>query len=198
MVHHDVDEDRQQPRQHGRPVAHLRAVDAALPGRPAVHQLVAQHVEPVEHDPQQDRRVEPRHRRGDLALARRQMPLPSLMAGHAVLLVPERREHVFVGQQRADLLREPLPHRFVDAVRRVQQDELLEIALERITLAGLGGKIARIGGIEADPQQDEAHVGVVRLRHRPAEPADRLVHPEPDCFGKAAAQPALLGLEAVE
>ena len=51
-------------------VAHLRAVDGAVPRRAAVHQLVAQHVEAIEHRAQDPHRVERADGGLGLALAR--------------------------------------------------------------------------------------------------------------------------------
>ena len=57
VVHHQVDEQRQQVTQDRRAIAHLCAIGSAVPRRASMQKLVSQHVEPVEQDRQDDWRV---------------------------------------------------------------------------------------------------------------------------------------------
>ena len=50
IIHHDVDEDRQQPVNDGRSVAHLAAIDLAVPGSAAVQKLVSKDIKSIEQD----------------------------------------------------------------------------------------------------------------------------------------------------
>ena len=51
VVHHDVDEHGHEKGEDRGAVAHLVPVDLAVPGRAAVGDLVAKHVEPLEDEP---------------------------------------------------------------------------------------------------------------------------------------------------
>jgi len=53
IVHHQVDNNRHHPPHDFGALGYLAAVDAAVPGGAAVEELIAEGVEPVEHDAQQ-------------------------------------------------------------------------------------------------------------------------------------------------
>ena len=57
IVHHEIDEDRQQAAEQRGAIPDLGAIDIAVPCRAAMHQLVAQHIKPVEQDREYFRRV---------------------------------------------------------------------------------------------------------------------------------------------
>src|SRR5690606_4419055 len=116
IVHHDVDEDRQETVQNGGTVANLVPVHLAFPGGAAVYQLVAQHVEPVEEYREDQRRVAAMERSADHLHAAAETFLPILVTRDTVLVFPERRIDIPVVQEKPDLLREPVPHGVVDPV----------------------------------------------------------------------------------
>lgn len=49
IIHHEVNEERDEQPHDRRAITHLGAVDAAVPGGAAMHQLVTQDIKPVEN-----------------------------------------------------------------------------------------------------------------------------------------------------
>ena len=94
VVHHDVDEDRQEPTQDRRAITDLPSVHAAVPGRPAMQQLVAQNVEAIKQNGEDRRRVLLSDRYRDDFVACRQPLRPVFATRKAVLMAPERREDI--------------------------------------------------------------------------------------------------------
>lgn len=165
VVHHQGDDDRHQLFEQARAVAQLLAVDLAVPGGAAMDQLVAQGVEAVEHDREEQGGVAARQRHAGRALRAVEALLPFGLGEPAVPVLPEQVEDIGIVEQGADAGGEFLPDEAVDQLIPVEVAELLEEVHER----GLvGGPLAvvgflGVGGIEGDPQEDEAAIGVLRL-----------------------------------
>src|SRR5690606_20038405 len=131
----------------------------------AVDQLVAQHVQSIKQHAENKQSLLSEQRRPHAPLAALEALLPILVTRHAVVMAPERLEHVAVGQQRLDGLGETLPDGIVNGSFRIIPYNLAEIVLKAGALAhthGFGSVVA-ISRIECDPVEDELRIRVVRL-----------------------------------
>src|SRR3546814_1916378 len=82
----------------------------------------------------------------------------SLETGYAVVVLPERAEHVAVLHQEPHRSGETLPDRAVDTAFLVQRDQPAEIPHEGGPLARLDDlelRFVGVGGVERDPEKDE-------------------------------------------
>ena len=134
-----------------------------LPGRAAVHQLVAQRVDARQHDRQHRHGVEPAERRLRGVVGRSERALEVVLCDRPALRFPELREHVAVVEQHADAAAELGPHQPVEAlVPFVELGELVEERAERLLLRLVVALVdlGRVGGVERDPQVDELAVEV--------------------------------------
>ena len=87
-------------------------------------------------------------------------------------MIPERREHVLVVQQKPDLVRKPGPNDVINATLGVQRDKGVEIDLERAALVvDVAGEAIRVCSVEPDPLQNESNVRVLNLLLGAPEPA---------------------------
>src|SRR3546814_17261968 len=102
IVHHEIDEDRQQATEQRGAIPDLGAIDIAVPCRATMHQLVAQHIKPVE----QDREYPGRVMIAQCGAYRCPRPLepvsPVGISGRTIVLLPkglERSEERRVGKE---------------------------------------------------------------------------------------------------
>lgn len=81
------------------------------------------------------------------------------------LVVPEAGEDVRIIQQDADGVRVGLPHQLADTLLAVQVAQLLQEAVEGGLFVEVDAVVdfRGVGGVEGDPQEDEAAVRVVVL-----------------------------------
>lgn len=131
-----------------------------------MHQLVAQGVDALEDQRQQFGRVALGQQDGGFALAAGQAFLPGGGIDLAALEAPERFKDIRVVQQDADGAAKGVPHQIVEPPVGVQPMQLVQKGAKAVLLgqALLGWNVLRIGGVEGNPQKDEAGVGVVALR----------------------------------
>ena len=94
VLHHDVDEDGYEEAQDRGAVTHLIPVDGAVPGRTAVHELVAQDVEPVEDEAERAGGILRGKGPGEGTGRRPEPLLPVLVALDPVVMLPEGVEDV--------------------------------------------------------------------------------------------------------
>src|SRR3546814_2941590 len=93
-------------------------------------QLVAQDVEPVEYEAERSCRIAVLKRLCEGPRRRFDPRLPVLETGYAVVVLPERAEHVAVLHQEPHRSGETLPDRAVDTAFLVQRDQPAEIPHE--------------------------------------------------------------------
>lgn len=100
------------------------------------------------------------------SLAAGETGFPGAFVNLAALVIPEALEHVLVIQQRADAAGKFLPDQRIDALLLVQQAEFFQKGLEGLLLRETLPivDLAGIGGVEGDPQEDEATVEVKVVR----------------------------------
>lgn len=197
VVHHEVDEDGHEKGKDIRSIAHLFAVYTAVPGRTAMHQLVSQYIEPVEDETQHLRAVAGLKRLGEGAGRGPEPLLPVLETVDPVMMLPEGIEDVAVVEQQPHWPGESLPDGLVDAAIGIERRQPLEeiqkcgplAQRDRLKLPFVG-----IGGVEGDPEEDEACVVIVPASLGPADPADGTVDSQAHCFGEACSDGALLVL----
>jgi len=136
-----------------RAVAHLSAVGLAVPGCPAVRQLVAQHVKTVEQDGQHHVGLLPHqclHRR---RAAGRELLLPPAAAVMVAQGAPERLEDELVLDQRSYCAAELAEQDGVQLPLAVQRQQGGEVGLELVALAQLLAELAGVGGIVRIPDE---------------------------------------------
>src|SRR3546814_8988023 len=111
-----MDEVRQQATGQAGAIPDLGAIDIAVPCRATMHQLVAQHIKPVE----QDREYPGRVMIAPCGAYRCTRPLepvsPVGIAGRTLVMLPKGMEDIAVCEQHPDFLREELPDPVVDAM----------------------------------------------------------------------------------
>lgn len=98
VAHHDLDEQRNQKPDNLGAVSDLTAVHASSPRRAAVHQLVAQRVEPAEQDIQNGDDIFLRKGARDLRVGPSELvsPPPEVMFVRMMVMMPERSKDVTV------------------------------------------------------------------------------------------------------
>jgi hypothetical protein len=198
VVHHDADENRNQGRQYGGTIADLIAIDAAIPGCPAVHQLIAQHIEPVEHDREQRNGVARCKRVIDRALGFAESLCMIAIARRAVMVAPEGGEYIGIVQEQPDFLRKAGPDTRIDHLAAIERDEGMKIAAKRLSLLALSRvDLACIGRIEGHPQQDELHIQIVSLCFGATQPAQGAMHAQGERFWKAISDVSLAGFQGL-
>ena len=197
-LHHQPDHRRDQLPQQVRPLLHLAAVDAAVPGGAAVDDLVAQRVEAVEHDAEHLERVLLAQRvvgRGPAPLEAR---LPVLRARPAIVEIPERLVHVAVVDQHPHRGREFPPQQLVEPLLLVALDQPTEEGPEQALLGEVLPVVdlIGIGRVEGDPQEHEASIIVLRLLLGALEPAQGAVDAQGEGLGPGVAFLAMALFEA--
>lgn len=164
-----------------------------------MNHLVAQDVKPVKHGCQDPGSVSIAQRRRDGPLAFSEAVLPIGKTRLAIEVAPERREHIAVVEQQSDLLGEARPDGVVDAMPLVEFDQCIKIGFESAPLAAaIGFDVGSVCGIEADPQKDEADIGIVGFGFGSAQPADGAMDTQAHRVRKILAKRALLVFEQVE
>jgi hypothetical protein len=84
-------------------------------------------------------------------------------------------------------------------VLTVETDEQFEIGVERAALAcHLVMKLARIGRVEADPEEYETYVGIGGLALGSSKPAERAMDTKPHVFWEGLADAPLFFLQPSE
>ena len=122
--------------------------------------------------------------------------LPLAFVDLAVLVVPERLEHVAVLEEEAEGPREPGPDEIVQEVLAVELHEPLEEAIEHGLLRRrLALDLVGVGGVEGDPEKDEAGVVVAVAPFGAAQPAHGSVHAQGDA-GMPGLDAASAGFQA--
>src|SRR5690606_37424625 len=106
---------------------------------------------------------------GDLPGA--QAALPFRLADLAVLVVPEAAEYVRVVEQHADASGEFLPHQSIDALVPVQRAQLFQKRAKGFLFGQTQALVdfRGVGGVEGNPQENEAPVRVLGLLGRSEE-----------------------------
>ena len=199
VIHHDVDEHRQQAGKNSCAVTDLIAVDAAVPRRSAMNHLVTKDIESVEHRCEDPRSVAIAKGDCDLPLALGKTLLPVGKTLLAVEVAPEGREDIAVVEQQPDLLRETRPDGVVDPMSLIEFDQRIEIGLEGAAFAAaIGIDVRGVGGIEADPQQDEADIGVIPFSFGATQPADGPVDTQGHGIREILTKSPLFGFENSE
>lgn len=159
-------------------------------------QLIAEHVESVKQDRQDRRRVMRRDCSANRVFGAGEAILPVRIPGHAILVRPEGREYIAITKQKSHLVREAAPHQSIDAIVAVEVDERLEEKLKPLSVAAdFGINLRGVGGIEGNPQKDEADIGIILFLARPAEPAEGAVHPHCQACGETISDGPLLIFE---
>src|SRR5690554_4905782 len=176
-------------------VAQLLAVDRAAPGGAAVDQLVAKGVETLEDDAQHRAGVVVGQRRMGSLARRGKACFPVLAAGQTVLVVPVGLEDVAVVEQHADRPGVAAPNQLVEVVVAIQLTQALQELSQQPTLGHAHlAQVVGVGGIEGDPQEDEAAILVIALL-RALQPAQGPVDAKSDALGMVLALGALAFLE---
>lgn len=176
VVHHQVNEDREQASEQRRPIPHLVAIDVAVPGRASMHELIAQDVKPIKEDRENPGGVMLAQGMIDRSPAPLKLLLPIRIARDTILVLPERVIDIAIVQKQSDFLAEPLPDGIVDAVMGVKLHQGREKRLKEAALAlrrsAAGGcfDIAGIGRVEANPEKDEADIMVSILNFGSSKP----------------------------
>src|SRR3546814_17901934 len=122
----------------------------------------------------------------------------SLETGYAVVVLPERAEHVAVLHQEPHRSGETLPDRAVDTAFLVQRDQPAEIPHEGGPLARLDDlelRFVGVGGVERDPEKDEPCVVIFAAGFDTPDPADGAVDAHSHCFRESRADRAMLFLQ---
>ena len=194
IAHHQIDKDREKAPQDGSTVPDLIAIHGAVPRRTTVNELVTQDVEPVEQDREDPRRILGFHRMAACMPGPFEFLSPVLIASNTVVMLPEWSEHIAVIQKNADLLAETLPNHVVDPAACIEphhdfEEDSKVIALSRFI------EIARIGCIEADPEEDEANVEVFMFILSPRQPTEGSMDAQGQSCRETIPQIPLLALE---
>src|SRR3546814_7373431 len=130
IVHHEIDEDRQQATEQRGAIPYLGAIDIAVPCRATMHQLVAQHIKPVE----QDREYPGRVMIAPCGAYRCPRPLepvsPVGIAGRTIVMLPKGMDDIAVCEPPTAFLREALPAHVVDAMFAIKDYKGCEEGLE--------------------------------------------------------------------
>ena len=195
VVQQDLDDHRHHVSLDVVGVAQLLTVHRAAPGGTAVDQLIAQRVEPWEDDAQHRAGVVV-GQRGLRGLASGREPrLPVLAAGQAVLMIPVGLEDEAVVEQHANPTGIAAPDQLVEAVVAVQLAQALqELAKQRTLGHAHLAQVVGVGGVEGDPQEDEAAIVVIALL-RALQPAQGPVDAQGDALGMVIALGTLAFLE---
>lgn len=194
-LHHQPDDHRHQQPKNRRTILHLHPVGAAAPGGAAVDQLVAQHVEAVQHDGEQGGGVVAHHRVQRTFLRGCEAGFPRVAGVVLAHGAPEGFEDELVVDQYADRAAELAEQGVVQLPVGVERDQVLDEPAHLLTFLLLEAEFAGIGGIEGDPQEDVAGVVVVRLLFSAGQPTDGAVDAHAQCFGLAVADAAVTLLE---
>ena len=161
------------------PSSDLTPVDAAVPSRAAVNQLVAEYVEALQQGRENCHGVAAPTLIARMSYTLRQLAPPVGGIGIAVVVTPEIAEHELVGDQAHDrlgnfqydvILDDVLPVRYIDF-----PDESLKLG-GLIELAA--GQVPGVGGVEGYPVEDEGGVRIVFLFLRPLKPPDGAIGPQ--------------------
>lgn len=177
MVHHQVNEYREEASEQRCAVPYLPAVDIAVPCRAPMHELVPQHIEAVEKDRQDPDGVMLSQSLRDRVAAPLQSPFPVSIACLTVLVGPERGKDMPIVEQNSDLVREALPDHVIDAMGVIQTHECPEERLKTPAFAvRLLFDVDRVGRIEADPEQDKSNIVVLIFLFGACQPAQGTVH----------------------
>src|SRR3546814_15008556 len=107
-------------------------------------QLIAQHVEPVEYEAEHPRRIAILNRLCEGARRRPEPLLPIFKTGYAIVVLPERAEHVAVLPQEPQRSGEALPDRAIDPAFLVHRDQPSEVLPD-------GAHLARLDALEFRP-----------------------------------------------
>lgn len=185
VFHEDADEFGDEIVEDADGGAELFPVDLAVPGGPAVHELIAEGIEAVEEDGEEDGGFLFRQRLVGDAFVDGKESLPLTLRKPSLLEAPERTEDVTVVHKNADTVGVVFPGEPVDAVFRVQLTDPAEKAMEQAPLRGgfVQIQIPGIGGVEGDPKQKEGGVGVFAFLRR-VQPAQCPVNAQPDPRGR--------------
>lgn len=140
----------------------LFAVDLAVPGGAAVHELVAEGVESVEKDGEEDGGFPFGEGLEGEALTVFEEAFPFGLRKASLLEEPERSENIRVVNKDADAVAVIVPGEGVDAVVFVHLADLVEEAVEEGTLGGggVGVELAGVGRVEGNPEMQEAGVEI--------------------------------------
>lgn len=140
-----------------------------------MQELVAQGVEPGEHDAQHHADVVTGQcsMRGRIGAG--EALLPVFIAGQAIFLIPVGLKDVLVGQKNPNGPRIPAPYQLGQPSLLVQaaqapQEFREALGLNRSRWPGFG----RVRGIEADPEKDEAPI-IIRTKLSSMQPTQRPV-----------------------
>ena len=175
VVHHDLDDDGHELPHDRVCIAQLVAIDVAVPGGPAVDELVAQCVEPAEDHGQHIAGTVLCQGMPGRTVGGTESRLPVVSAVEAVEMVPVGLEDEFLIEQHADGTGVLFPDHACQAFPLVQlskplEEEAEQPGLRQTVLTHLVG----VGRVEGDPQEDEAPVLVIATLG-PVEPGQRTV-----------------------
>lgn len=101
-MHHQIHEDGHQERKNRRAITHLGSVDAAVPSRAAMYQLIAENIEAIENKAENARRVTSLKRLRKRASGGIETLFPILKAFNPIMMLPERAEDIVVFQKQPD------------------------------------------------------------------------------------------------
>lgn len=194
IVHHYVDEYRHQKFKDCRAVADLRAVDGAVPGGPAVDQLVTQNIKPVKNETQHAGRTCGLNGLRETAGGSVESLFPVVIAINPVMELPERVEHIPVLHEVADWTGKALPDGVVNLLVGIKRNQFGKEIIERGTFAGgytLQCTLISVGGVECNPHEQESGVVIITGLLGAANPADRAVDPQAHGFREIRAKGAL-------
>ena len=178
IVHHDADDQRYKIRHQCSAVAYLIAVDLALPGSTAMHELIAEHVEAWQQDGEQCQRSLFCQCLVCLASGLTEQRIPGIRRQRAVLGFPKRWEDVGVLQQQADRPGVFMPQHVLNELAGIETENLGKKAFKHLVLrsCALGAETRCISRIERDPQEDEAGVDVLAALLGLVQPTECPVH----------------------
>ena len=197
IVHHDIDEHGHKEGQDGGTVTHLFTVDAAVPGRASMNELIAEHIQPLEHEAEDAHGIPDLQGLHEATLGGLEPLRPVLEASDSVVMLPERVEYELVPEEYPDGPGEILPDGIVDPLPAIKRDRLSKKVGERFPFARYNPPelfLVRICGIEGDPQEDEARIVVFRRFGSP-DPTDRPVDPKTHGFRESRTELSLLVLQ---
>lgn len=125
---HQIDHQRDELPQQGHAVLDLLTVDLAAVGGPAMDELVAEDVQPVDHDARHGHGFAGHYRRGGGALGGLELLLPTAAAVVVPKRAPEGIEQIGVVDQGPDAAREVLEQQGMQALVGIEQKDPLEEA----------------------------------------------------------------------
>ena len=148
-----------------------------------MHQLVAQHIQTIEHDGQHHAGLIGHHRLHGACIGGTELRFPTVGSIVIAQGFPEAIENVLVLDQDPDRSAELAEYRLFQAAISIRLDQHIDEALQIFALHPLEAELFGIGGIQSNPQKDETGIRIVRFLLGTRQPTDGTVQADGRRFG---------------